>query len=100
MDWHPGLAYVFASEGDSLEDLPIASAAAKVTGERAPDLLFGRSLVLGQQGCRRHQHAGRTETALRGTYRRHAPLQRMEPRPNSQAFDGQDRTPAGLEGQV
>ena len=50
---------------DGGDDLPVAGAAAEDAAEGVGDLGLARPRPLGEEGGRRHQHAGRADAALR-----------------------------------
>ena len=78
-----------ASYGPS--DGGIARAAAQVVAQRLRDLGFGGIGDPVEEGLRRHDHAGRAETALDGALEDEGPLQRMElPARPGEAFDRLD----------
>src|SRR6267378_4983901 len=84
---------------DGFENLKIARAPAKVSGDRFPDLIASGMRVLIQQGLRGHQNCRRAIPALRRSEIGKSILQGMQLSIFSEAFDGEYLPSATFEGQ-
>src|SRR5882724_2850892 len=71
---------------DGVDDVRVTGAAAQVAAQSVGDLLAVRLAVVREQRNRRHDHAGRAETALETVTLPEALLHRMEV-PVGDAFD-------------
>src|SRR5687767_6335743 len=73
-----------------LNDIYVASAAAKVAGDRVADLVVGWIAVLAEERVAGHQHSRRAKTALQTVLLEEAVLQWMQFAVLFETFDGHD----------
>src|SRR5262249_42150885 len=80
------------------DDLVVAGAAAEVARQPPANLLLRRGWILGQQGLRRDEEAGRTDAALKRRALQKALLQRRQALRAADALDGRDLAALHLDG--
>ena len=83
-----------------LDDIDVSRAATQISGNSALDIVFVYSPVLEHEPIGRHEHAGRAVAALYGVRFQKRLLQRMQAVVLAQAFDGDDFSSVGLDGQT